>query len=45
MASQRRMAVLPKWAGMFFMSVIMGGSDREKRGRIEWTKRKGKFSN
>lgn len=26
MASQRKMAVLPKWAGMFFMSVIMGGS-------------------
>lgn len=25
-ASQRKMAVLPKWAGMFFMSVIMGGS-------------------
>lgn len=29
MASQRKMAVLPKWAGMFFMSVIMGGSGRE----------------
>lgn len=24
------MAVLPKWAGMFFMSVIMGGSVRKK---------------
>jgi len=30
MASQRKMAVLPKWAGMFFMSVIKGGSGREK---------------
>lgn len=28
MASQRRMAVFPKCAGMFFMSVIMGGSGR-----------------
>lgn len=26
MASQRKMAVLPKCAGMFFISVIMGGS-------------------
>lgn len=29
MASQRKMAVLPKWAGMFFMSVIIGGSGRQ----------------
>ena len=32
MASQRKMAVLPKWAGMFFMSVIMGGSAGETEG-------------
>lgn len=38
MASQRRMAVFPKCAGMFFMSVIMGGSGgrgRYKRGKIK----------
>lgn len=29
MASQRRMAVFPKCAGMFFMSVIIGGSGRD----------------
>lgn len=27
-ASQRKMAVLPKCAGVFFVSVIMGGSSR-----------------
>lgn len=26
MASQRRIAVFPSWAGMFFTSVIVGGS-------------------
>lgn len=31
MASQRKIAVLPKCAGMFFMSVIMGGSERKKK--------------
>lgn len=32
MASQRKMVVLPKWTGMFFMSVIMGGSGRTREG-------------
>lgn len=33
MASQRRMAVLPRWAGMFFRSVIIGGSGEQIKGR------------
>lgn len=45
MASQRKIAVLPKWAGMFFMSVIMGGSGREKEGRKNGPKKRREFSN